>query len=598
MLRRSTSSVYAEPIAIPRAARAPRAKASSRFPFIRKMLSVFNRKPAAIHPTNSRSPVASRSPVMPPDAMPIPPTNIEIANRWIEEPLVNPYTQEVIEISIHNDSAYVKLYKKVIKGLIADLLTHYPPNHILTIEDCKYIKDNLPIIHSIIDIKDDKDDKNIQYIKYDHLFIRYFVNKIGIYKYDIRYREDSDIKLYLNIYKSIKTKNTTSLSQSPKASLKQLKKLPQTKEVKELLAVLASQSPVSPVSPNSPNSPKFAINNYKTNEDLLRNNIDFSKTDISIGKLIVNMCVDIRRILYMRETDITLENYKIALHNKKTLEYVNYIYNNLKFAEISGISVIMSRYYDRLSRDTIEDIKHIYNKIKTYIYNKLYTDIYNKREKEAKTKKIKEDGVLMEFIKIYEHILLLYARYFNQFIDPSVSIKAYDESSSAAVIRLNPYCPIDAQDTITFDNIRDFGVMKRKYVINIIAYNKDSKKVLYFCYDTVYLYNYILNSIAVSTEGKSDIEQAGEILSDKGSRYIPKNPSTNLPFTDDELDEICNKIKFLTEKPTYNSHADIKEAIKQKYIRNTTRLLRTVYLKEPNNLQYLQERVWNIKKKV
>jgi hypothetical protein len=305
------------------------------------------------------------------------------------------------------------------------------------------------------------------------------------------------------------------------------------------------------------------------------NNIDFSKTDISIGKLIVNMCVDIRRILYMRGTDITIENYKIALHNKKTLEYVNYIYNNLKFAEISGIYIIISKYYDILSKDTgtIEDIKHIYNKIKTYIHNRLYTDIYDIREAETGTKKITEVDILMEFIKIYNNILILYARYFNNFIDPYVLIKEYDESSSAAVIALNPYCPIDAEDAITFDNIEDFKVMKRKYVINIIAYNKDTKKALYFCYDTVSLYNYILHSIAVSTEGKSNIEQADEILKDDGSRYIPKNPSTNLSFTDDELDEICNRIKFLTQIPTYNSHADIKEAIKQKHIRNTKRLL-------------------------
>ena len=559
---RSRASVYAEPPA----ASTARAKASSRFPFIRKVLSVFNRKPTAIHPTNSRSPVAmppvaihptnSRSPVAV-----IPQIDIEIANRWIENPLVNPYTGDAIEVSIHPSSAYVAVYKKVIKGLIAYFRSHYEEEYILTIEDCKYIKDNLPIIHSIISIIDIKD----EYIKYDHLFIRYFVNKKvqGNYIYDIRYREDSDIKLYLNIYKSIKTKNPTSLSQLPRASQK-LKPLP--------LPSLKLQEQLSPVSPNSP---KFAIENYNTLKDLLMNNIDFSKTDISIGKLVVNMCVDIRRILYMRKDDITLENYKIALHNKKTLKYVNYIYNNLKFAEISGIYYEMSRYYDRLPANTIEDIKQIYNKIKTYFDDRLYSDKY----KEIETNKITEADILTELIKIYEHILRLYARHFNYFIDPSKKIK-YNEEGSINVIKLNPYCPIDAEDIITLDDISDYKGMRREYVFNTTIYNKTDNEVSYFCNDTVSLYNYILEFIAVSTEGKNDTEQAQEILNsdkDKLPKEPIKYPNTQVPFTDDELDELCNKIKFLTEKPTYNSHKDIYEALNQKYIKNTKRLLQLKY---------------------
>jgi hypothetical protein len=73
---------------------------------------------------------------------------------------------------------------------------------------------------------------------------------------------------------------------------------------------------------------------------------------------------------------------------------------------------------------------------------------------------------------------------------------------------------------------------------------------------------------------------------------IPKNPFTNVPFTDDELDEICNKIKFLTKEPTYNSHIDIKEAIIQRYMKVVRRLLNTGYLKEPNNLTHFESEDW------
>ncbi len=528
MLRRRTT-VYPDMPAAPAAAPRFRNRMAS---FFQKM---FIRRPRAIHPVVAHSPVVHSA-------------KIEIANMWIGNPLVNPYTQEVIEVSIHPHSAYVKLYKKVMRDLIKELRTHYPPNHILTLEDCKYIKDNLPIIHSIIEIT------KTEYIRYDHLFIRYFIKNMKAYNYDIKYCEDSEIKLHLNIYNSIKTKNPTSQSHSPQ----------------------------------SPSSRTFAIENYKTIKDLLKNNIDFSKSDMSIGKLVANMCVDIKRVLYMRETDITLENYRTALHNKKTLEYVNYIYF-LKFADIKGISKKIVDYYDKqlLPEHNIDEIKHIYEKIITNMGIRIGT--------------IRENFVCPELIYIYKYILCLYARHFNQFIDPSIKIEDEYEgetsssgsSGASGKIKLNPYCPKDMIDLITTEEISDLGDTKRKYVANMILYDTKNKKAFYYCFDTVFLYNYILHSIAVSVKGKNDKEILNEILIGINAD-IPKNPFTNVPFTDEELDEICNKVKFLTDKhtPTYNSHIDIKEAIIQIYMKDVRRLLNTEYLKEPNDLTHFESEDW------
>ena len=554
--RRRISSIYMEPTAdAEREARAPK---PSRFPLFRKMLNkMFNKNPVAIHPATIH-PVAIHPATIHPVAIHISQTKIEIANMWIENPLVNPYTQEVIEISIHPDSAYVKLYKKVMRELIKDLLTHYPPNHILTLEDCKYIKDNLPIIHSIIGITE------MVYIRYDHLFIRYFIKNMKACKYDIKYCEDSEIKLHLNIYNSIKTKNPT--SQSPKQNkIERLKRQ----------------------SPQSPSSRSFAIENYKTLEELLKDNIDFAKSDISIGKLVVNMCVDIKHILYMRNTDITitLENYRTALHNKKTLEYVNYIYF-LKFADIAGISNKIVNYYDKhlsktlLPEHNMDEIKHIYEKIITNMG--------------IRTGTIREKFVCPELIYIYKYILCLYARHFNQFIDPSIVINdEYDgeTSGSGGKIKLTPYCPKDMIDLITTEDISDLGDTKRKYVANMILYDTKNKKAFYYCFDTVILYNYILHSIAVSVKDKNDEEILNEILEGRNAN-IPKNPFRNVPFTDEELDEICNKVKFLTKVPTYNSHIDIKEAIIQRYMKDVRRLLKTKYLREPNNLTHFESEDW------
>ena len=295
------------------------------------------------------------------------------------------------------------------------------------------------------------------------------------------------------------------------------------------------------------------------------------------------MCVDIKRILYMRNADITLENYRIARHNKKTLEYVNYFYN-LNFADIKGISKKIVDYYDKLllPDHNIEEIKHIYEEI----ISKMDT---------------RTGYICPQLIHIYnKYILCLYARHFNQFIDPSIKIKdEYEDegktssSSSDDKIKLNPYCPKDIKDHITQEEISDLGDTKRKYVANMIFYDTKIKKAFYYCYDTVYLYNYILNKyIAASVKDKKDKDILNEILIDDVAD-IPKNP-LNVPFTDEELDEICNKVKFLTDKrtPTYNSHIDIKEAIIQRYIAIVRRLLNTKYLKEPNDLPYNDSIDW------
>jgi hypothetical protein len=279
----------------------------------------------------------------------------------------------------------------------------------------------------------------------------------------------------------------------------------------------------------------------------------------------------------MREDDITLENYRTALHNKKTLEYVNYIYL-LKFADISGISKKIENYYTYLKtallpEHNIDEIKHIYKKIKTYMSS------------------IREELVCQELIHIYnKYILCLYARYFNQFIDPSKEIvDIYDnETSSGSKIKLNPYCPTDIKDFLTQEKISDFRDTKRKYVTNMIVYNSKIKKVFYYCFDTVNLYNYILYYISVKDRTEKNILK--EIL-EESEVIIPKNPFTILPFTDEELDEICNKVKKLTEMRTYNSHIDIKEAIIQRYM-NDVRRLKINYLSEPNNLTYDDSKRW------
>jgi hypothetical protein len=466
---------------------------------------------------------------------------IEIANRWIENPLKDPYNNKDVPLSIHPKSKYVILYKKVIDALINDIRGAFPQGYVLTIDDCKYIKNNLPIIHSIIDIPDDK------YIRYDHLFIKYFVKKIKKYEYDKSYCEDSEIKLYLNIYDAIKRKNPTIKRETEKQSSN-------------------SQSSNS----QSSNSQSSDNDNYELIEDLLKNNIDLSKTDLSISKLVINMCIDVKYILYMYEPMITLENYKIALHNKKILEYVVSLYNKgfvtgIIYNEFYNIEDGFV-HYNNISKDindqillahNIKDILDIYTKIIIRIkINITYEkkDIYD------------NNNILNKLMAIYDSILSLYARFFNKDIVPSILIEKNSQGSrnsgsqgsrksgsqgrrKSGSRKLNPYCEKDVVDPFSQEPIHELGDKDRKYVVSILSYNKNTKKVNYYCFDTIEIYNYILNCI-------QNIKKI-------------KNPFlTNINFTDDELDEICNKIKFLTGKPTYNSHVDIKVAYYESIVNN------------------------------
>jgi len=460
---------------------------------------------------------------------------IEIANRWIENPLKDPYNNKDVPLSIHPKSKYVILYKKVIDALINDIRGAFPQGYVLTIDDCKYIKNNLPIIHSIIDIPDDK------YIRYDHLFIKYFVKKTKKYEYDKSYCEDSEIKLYLNIYDAIKRKNPTIKRETEKQS---------------------SNS-------QSSKSQSFENDNYELIEDLLKNNIDLSKTDLSISKLVINMCIDVKYILYMYEPMITLENYKIALHNKKILEYVASLYNTSfvtgiiynEFYDIDGFV-----HYNNISKDINDQILLAHN-------SKDILDIYTKiiiRIKINITYEKKDiydnNNFLNKLIAIYDSILSLYARFFNKDIDPIILIEKNSQGSrksgsqgsrksgsqgsrKSGSRKLNPYCEKDVVDPFSQDPIHELEGKYRKYVVSILYYNKNTKKVNYYCFDTIEIYNYILNCI-------------------KNINKIKHPFLTDINFTDDELDEICNKIKFLTDKPTYNSHVDIKVAYYESIVNN------------------------------
>lgn len=464
---------------------------------------------------------------------------IEIANKWMEDPKINPYTNADIELSIHPKSDYAKLYKKIIDKLIKYIYELFPEKEKLTIEDCKYIKNNLPIIHSIIVIEDEEYKKKYKqnyYIKYDHLFIKYFIKRVTKkYTYDIDFCKDNEIKLYLDIYNSIIEKKLSySSSKSPAAPSSSPKS-----ELPNYILHKASSSPKSPKLPNSksPKLPTIDDNIQTSTEDLLKGNIDLEKSDMSIGNLVLDLCKDIRPILYIHETMMTIENYKIALNNKKRLEYVASLY---KLGIVNGeIFKYINNYkykqkIEGIENDELKELYYIFGEIDYYLtLNNINAN----------------DNILNKLKEINKIILSLYSSYFSKDIKNPI-LTADKIISSNDVVKLFPYCKEGEVDPFTTDLISGLDYNERKNVVNIILYDDISyegkkKKVYYYCFDTITTYNYILGCI----EHNINI----------------KNLHTHRLFTDDELDEICDKMKYFTTRPIYHSHIDIKNAIaKQK----------------------------------
>jgi hypothetical protein len=465
--------------------------------------------------------------------------NNEIVDRWIEDPLIDPYSPydkpTKIRLSVHSKSEYVGVYKKVINELLTaiwwDKNKRNENERFLSIQDCKSIKNNLPIIHTFIG------NTTVYggYTRYDHLFIKYFIKRRGL-NYDKRYLEDDEIKLYLQTYNAIKRKNgvVVETKKSPKLSSKLFSK-----------------------------SSSFIIDNYTIINGLLYKNVELGKTDLSIEKLIINLCIDILPILYMHRSKITEVNYKIALRNKKILLYVLYFYIH-NFVE-GSVRDDINAFFKKLSNeDAVAKILSYLTLVKGVEEKDLDTVFTSIRQIVSYFKKnenMASDAFVMfmmfiKLIEIYDTILYLYGDHLTKGIVYK-PIDDKDKEKGKVANRTSypyPYCKKDEVDILSQHKITEFNHQSRKYITTIYYYSegkKDKKdksedKVHYYCYDTVELYNYILYRISIGTEPVN--------------LYLGRDAKV---LSDDNLDDVCDNIKKITKQPTFNSHIDIKNAIKK-----------------------------------
>ncbi len=130
---------------------------------------------------------------------------------------------------------------------------------------------------------------------------------------------------------------------------------------------------------------------------------------------------------------------------------------------------------------------------------------------------------------------------------PSVSFVKFDKVTKTFITNLDKHAKNDKKkyyinetDPNTLEDFEDMPSKKQKYTCDIVHYDVNNRE-FHFRFDTVKLYNYILNCIKYCNK--------------------PINPITKAELTNENLNEICTKIKFFTNKPTLNSYLDIRAFI-------------------------------------
>jgi len=433
------------------------------------------------------------------------------AYRWKQYPKIDPYTNVDIVVSLNPTSNYVRLYKKIMDELISSLAK----KKVLSIEECKKIKDSLPDDHAygsiIISQLDSQGRQKEKKINYDYLFIAYFIKSKTI-KYDIAYQRELRIYLDLAVYDT-----------SPFL-------------YKEGVAYTSEQD----FEQDTVVHPYFEfMGAYASN----------SESEISISSLAKRLCIDISNLQqYMSES-------KTSKISSNTIDNVHFNLNVLKYCKNIP--------FENMDREVFKKellLELLQNKEKI-TSNQEYDDIYGSIMYHIQEKEGASSNIFDTFISIYNTIVELYRKNYikDNYDEPQILPKERAKSegiirkSSVYIVKPKTFSDGDKRkrsngtfryynndrDPYTLEDFVDMHLKKQKNVSDIV-YDNDGK-VFHYRFDTVPLYNYILHCIEKCIK--------------------PKNLSTNTDLTDANLDEVCKKIKHFTKKLTYDSSKEIRQSI-------------------------------------
>lgn len=587
-------------------------------PNYKKILSMMETKAASTASAASDDTGAATS------ALPKPPKVdiITILNMWKDAPTLDPYTRVLIPVSIREGSDYAELYKKTITILIKDVLKkNKSSNNILTLEECKYIKSCMPNIHAVAEIKD-AGGRVVDTIFYDHLFVKYFLRLKGegrhihdnVYMYDEKYMEDIEIYLYLIVYDTLEE----NMNRDPYAIPNGFYNTEQLLKSKYIyftdsdyaLGYLVQNLCADIKQVLYMHESKITAENINTaiyNKEVLNYMLSLYKLSMNNTE-IVGEITQLYRELYFDYDNVSMQytnkfNLRaISADRKHSQNNIFFIYRQIvdfiaKDANVCKTLIaiyddILKLYADSNLKKTIyKPIKDPYdtNKgVEPQIPRRAQLPIDLQRYKmttaaPSAPKNPETEKLLKEYddkwkaqLKEYERKKDIYDRIYEGKVSPQklhkphkphksvsppkVSFLKYDKihkAFTASPIKKyrsgsggnegNEDYYVNDSDPYTQEPFADMHPNKRKNVADIV-YVGENNKTFHFRFDTVSIYNYLLECITDCV---------------KPINFINKTLLTN-----ENIDEICRKIKYFTKKPTYNSSLEIMAILDNCYYNN------------------------------
>lgn len=324
--------------------------------------------------------------------------------------------------------------------------------------------------------------------------------------------------------------------------------------------------------PNPPEIPKYPILSqeliiYKNRKSNLESNI--SKDSTEDLKIKLSNLIDNDKDRQLKEYDKKVNEYKIQIkeYDRKIKEYnkqhlgkkvspyfsvsitrtkddLEYTYNPIKTTQRSLSAFSKTRESSNSSNSTLyEDSSSVIltdelkNKFYRYIYDK--TDIQNSEEQEE---------LLIEF-----NIAELNGKISNSRAEQLMEYSGGGKKSLSAIkaeLKLDAKrldkifknrCDLTGNEPFTMELYADMHAKKIKYLSKIKT--EINGKTYVSCYDTVNIYNYVLNC--------------------KKSGKVPENIALGrTPFTRDHLKEIFKKIKHFTKQRTLEVNDNIYKNIR------------------------------------
>jgi hypothetical protein len=245
-----------------------------------------------------------------------------------------------------------------------------------------------------------------------------------------------------------------------------------------------------------------------------------------------------------------LQMYKIRLNNLKNAVKSNSS-NERKLKEFEEANLSNERKLKEFEENMKE---HDDKKMKKYVFKKdVYDRIYEgkyspKKRKELlhlnAYKRLKKDEPLLHLsnrkAKSYGSVGKIHHREYSGNSKAFTTIsdkknKNGNNSNGSSYKEVEGYYKNDI-DPYTQEEFSEMTPKKRKFASDIIY--KNGTQEYHYRFDTISIYNYIVKCIDVCEK--------------------PINFFNRVELTDDNLDEICKKIKHFTKTPTYNSFSEIR----------------------------------------